>query len=51
MVLQEALIHFQQDGNPKQKPVREWLTDRSPSKSMGLSGAIEKPPRLPDLTP
>ena len=52
-ILQEDLVHFQQDGAPPHffLPVRQWLNDRFPGRWIGRRGPIEWPPRSPDLTP
>lgn len=53
LVLQEDLLSFQQDGAPPHYfgPVRHWLNERFPDRWIGRRGAIEWPPRSPDLTP
>jgi len=53
LLLQEDLLHFQQDGAPPHYflLVRQWLNERFPDKWIGRRGAIEWPPRSPDLTP
>lgn len=52
-ILQEDLIHFQQDGAPPHYflPVRQWLTQNFPDRWIGRRGPVEWPPRSPDLTP
>lgn len=52
-VLDENLLHFQQDGAPPHftGPVRAWLNDNYPDHWIGRRGPIEWPPRSPDLTP
>lgn len=53
LVLDENLLHFQQDGAPPHYvlPVRQWLDNHYPDQWIGRRGPIEWPPRSPDLTP
>lgn len=49
----ENHLIFQQDGAPPHYalPVRQYLDEVFPEKWIGRRGAIEWPPRSPDLTP
>lgn len=51
--LSEDLLRFQQDGAPPHyyAPVRQWLDQHYTDRWIGRRGAIEWPPRSPDLTP
>lgn len=53
LVLNENLLHFQQDGAPPHYvlPVRQWLDAHYPDKWIGRRGPVEWPPRSPDLAP
>lgn len=53
LLIDEENLFFQQDGAPPHyaMPVRNWLNERFPGKWIGRRGAIEWPPRSPDLTP
>jgi len=53
LLLDEQALFFQQDGAPPHYalPVRNWLNERFPDRWIGRRGAIEWPPRSPDLTP